>query len=138
MKLDLQDEEDHKYPIRDNKVTYSRVSKKIDVRRLKKNVWKSINNLIQVQDTKKGEEENSNDSKIHKENEPNKELKFSDIIHGISTMYSNDTLKDISTSFCFICLLHLANEHGLQITNTENYEDLVVNYEGLATAQTTT
>ena len=24
-------------------------------------------------------------------------------------------MKDISTSFCFICLLHLANERGLKI-----------------------
>lgn len=135
VKLDLQDDEDHKYPIRENKVTYSRVSKKVDVRRLKNNVWKSINNLIQEQDTKKSEEANSNDNEIHKEEETSKELKFSDIIQGISKMYSDDTLKDISTSFCFICLLHLANEHGLQITNTESYDDLVVNYEDLATAQ---
>lgn len=28
VKLDLQDDEDHKFPIRENKVTYSRVSKK--------------------------------------------------------------------------------------------------------------
>lgn len=26
-------------------------------------------------------------------------------------------LKDLSVHLCFICLLHLANEHGLQLTN---------------------
>jgi hypothetical protein len=30
-------------------------------------------------------------------------------------------MEEISTSFCFICLLHLANEQGLKIsTNTES------------------
>lgn len=135
VKLDLQDDEDHKFPIRENKVTYSRVSKKVDVRRLKKNVWRSINNLIQEHDSRKNRGQSSNDSETHTEDESTKELKFSDIIQGISKMYSDDTLKDISTSFCFICLLHLANEHGLQITHTENYNDLIVNYEDLATTQ---
>ncbi|KZP26620.1 hypothetical protein FIBSPDRAFT_854659 [Athelia psychrophila] len=26
-------------------------------------------------------------------------------------------MEEISTSFCFICLLHLANEQGLQLSN---------------------
>lgn len=33
-------------------------------------------------------------------------------------------MDDISTSFCFICLLHLANEKGLVISNTEELTDL--------------
>ncbi|CAI4055948.1 hypothetical protein SUVZ_02G0210 [Saccharomyces uvarum] len=162
VKLDLQDDEEHKFPIRDNKVTYSRVSKKVDVRRLKKNVWKSINSLIQEQDAKKEDtlpkeddedeapktdepleedeppkaDEALREGESSKEDEPRKELKFSEIIQGISKMYSDETLKDISTSFCFICLLHLANEHGLQIISTDNYDDLIVNYEDLVTVQT--
>lgn len=91
--------------------------------------------MIQEHDSRKNREQSSNDSETHTEDESTKELKFSDIIQGISKMYSDDTLKDISTSFCFICLLHLANEHGLQITHTENYNDLIVNYEDLATTQ---
>lgn len=30
-------------------------------------------------------------------------------------MYPKDKMEEISTSFCFICLLHLANEKGLSI-----------------------
>lgn len=30
-------------------------------------------------------------------------------------MYPEDKMEEISTSFCFICLLHLANEKGLRI-----------------------
>lgn len=29
-------------------------------------------------------------------------------------------MEDISTSFCFICLLHLANEQGLKLQGSSN------------------
>ena len=35
-------------------------------------------------------------------------------------------MADISTSYCFICLLHLANEKGLVISNEENFTDLTI------------
>jgi condensin complex subunit 2 len=35
-------------------------------------------------------------------------------------------MADISTSYCFICLLHLANEQGLVIENQETYENLTI------------
>jgi condensin complex subunit 2 len=35
-------------------------------------------------------------------------------------------MADLSTSYCFICVLHLANEKGLVIENTPNYENLVI------------
>ena len=35
-------------------------------------------------------------------------------------------MADISTSYCFICLLHLANEQGLVIENQEKYENLTI------------
>ena len=33
-------------------------------------------------------------------------------------------MNDISTSYCFICLLHLANEKGLMIDNEPGLEEL--------------
>ena len=35
-------------------------------------------------------------------------------------------MDDISTSFCFICLLHLANEKGLVISKTEELDELLI------------
>lgn len=35
-------------------------------------------------------------------------------------------MQDISTSFGFICLLHLANEKGLVIENVPGWTDLIV------------
>ncbi len=35
-------------------------------------------------------------------------------------------MEEISTSFCFICLLHLANEQGLKLESAVKEEDEVV------------
>lgn len=109
-------EELGKFPFTDNKVSFSRVSKKVDVKRLKDNIWSSIKILKDERRTKSSDEDIREEIK----------LKFTDIAAEISQRYTNEARKDISTSFCFICLLHLANEHGLEITSAENYEDLNV------------
>ena len=35
-------------------------------------------------------------------------------------------MADISTSYCFICLLHLANEKGLTLGNEQGLEELSI------------
>jgi condensin complex subunit 2 len=47
-------------------------------------------------------------------------------MNGLQSVYPKQALADISTSYCFICLLHLANEKGLVINNEENFEDLTI------------
>ena len=37
------------------------------------------------------------------------------MIVGLQGSYPQGKLAEISTSFCFICLLHLANERGLKL-----------------------
>lgn len=44
-----------------------------------------------------------------------KDVTFTQIVHGLQPYYPEKKLKDISVAFCFICLLHLANEEGLEI-----------------------
>ena len=41
------------------------------------------------------------------------EMRFTSMISGLQKVYPEQQMKDISTSYCFICLLHLANEKGL-------------------------
>lgn len=53
-------------------------------------------------------------------------LKFTQVINGLQTVYPERAMADISTSYCFICLLHLANEKGLIINNQEDFEDLSI------------
>jgi condensin complex subunit 2 len=53
-------------------------------------------------------------------------LKFTQVMNGLQTVYPKQAMSDISTSYCFICLLHLANEKGLIIHNQEGFEDLAI------------
>lgn len=85
------------------KMNYTKVAKRVDVKLLKENLW---NELSQVK---------------------SKPQKFSQTVSGLSNDYSPEKLKDISVPFCFICLLHLANEKNLKIES--NGGDLVVSKE---------
>jgi condensin complex subunit 2 len=60
--------------------------------------------------------------------EPKQEetLKFTEIMNNLQTVYPKPVMDDISTSFCFICLLHLANEKGLVIDNTPGLSELEI------------
>lgn len=54
------------------------------------------------------------------------ERKFTDVLKGLKNIYSEKEMADISISFCFICLLHLANEKGLIIENNESLTELKI------------
>ena len=43
---------------------------------------------------------------------------------GLQTVYPKSIMEDISTSFCFISLLHLANEKGLTINSSPDLLEL--------------
>lgn len=51
----------------------------------------------------------------HPPTDPNDARQFTQVISGLRRSYPKDKMEEISTSFCFICLLHLANERGLKI-----------------------
>ncbi|KAI9701437.1 MAG: hypothetical protein M1820_006528 [Bogoriella megaspora] len=123
--------------VRPEYVQYARVAKKVDVRRLKEELWRGI-----------GYEEASSFStalEIRKANRvfqslppqtPSKlvvapaqqaedgSLKFTDVMNNLQGVYPKQAMADISTSFCFICLLHLANEKGLVLNNEPGFTDL--------------
>lgn len=45
---------------------------------------------------------------------------------GLNTVYSQQDLADISVSYGFICLLHLANENGLLLRSVPGLLDIEV------------
>ena len=55
---------------------------------------------------------------------------FSNVIHTLPELYPENRLKELSVPFCFICLLHLANEKNLAITGTPDLSDLRVKQNG--------
>jgi condensin complex subunit 2 len=47
-------------------------------------------------------------------------------MNNLQHVYPRAQMSDITTSFGFICLLHLANEKGLVIENVDGWADLTV------------
>ena len=126
--------------LRPEYVQYARVAKKVDVRRLKEEMWKGIGFedvcsltcldqeilrykliLTYPQDVPKQVEA---PEQAPKAEDP--ALKFTSIMNGLQQVYPQQAMADISTSYCFICLLHLANEKGLTIDNQPGLEELSI------------
>lgn len=118
-------------------VNYARVAKKVDVRRLKNEMWKGMGErLIAATDFSSASQPGAVSSDAPTEPESEAEapppptpqtsspeqpsdpktdgrIRFTQIMNSLKAVYPAETLRDISTSFGFICLLHLANEQGL-------------------------
>lgn len=115
-------------------VNYARVAKKVDVRRLKTEMWKGMGErLIAATDFASASQPGavSSDAPVEPESEAeapepptpqdgsperpkdDSRLRFTHIMNSLKAVYPTETLRDISTSYGFICLLHLANEQGL-------------------------
>jgi condensin complex subunit 2 len=81
-------------------LNYARVAKKVDVKLLKENLWKNLTVL------------SSGKQKVEKP------IEFKNVMTSLDEEYPEKKRKDISVAFCFICLLHLANENELEIVPT--------------------
>lgn len=122
-------------------VNYARVAKKVDVRRLKTEMWRGMGErLIAATDftsasqpgavTNEAPSEPESEAEVPPPPTPQAEspsqtpdakdesrLRFTQIMNSLKAVYPAEMLRDISTSFGFICLLHLANEQGLVLQN---------------------
>lgn len=130
--------------LRPEYVQYARVAKKVDVRRLKEELWRGmeVKGLHSVSSPTcqliptnllTAEQENYNDpAKSSQDDNPTPKeseeapLQFTELMRDLRNVYPKPQMNDISTSFCFICLLHLANEKGLVIENTDGFGELNV------------
>ncbi|KAF2994820.1 hypothetical protein E8E13_002314 [Curvularia kusanoi] len=101
-------------------VQYARAMKQINVKKLKADLWTSMG-LESI--TAPPAPDSADESALKAVDGT---LNFTDIVNNLKPLYSQKELSDISTSYCFICTLHLANEQGLVIENTPNYENLII------------
>ncbi|KAI8846176.1 condensin complex subunit 2/barren [Chytridium lagenaria] len=92
-------------------IHYARAPKRVDVKRLKENLWTNIRPSQTPQPTPL-------------------QNKFTDVVSTLNTRYEEKDLKDISVAFCFICLLHLANERNLSIKGDVDLIDLTISVPG--------
>ncbi|PRQ52729.1 putative condensin complex subunit 2/barren [Rosa chinensis] len=91
-------------------VQYDKTSKQVDVQALKETLWAHVQETVQK--STQGEEQ---------------VVSFKQILGSFpSDCRAAPTINDISPHLCFICLLHLANEHGLKILGNTNLDDLSV------------
>ncbi|KAI9832384.1 MAG: hypothetical protein M1819_004372 [Sarea resinae] len=116
---------------------YARVAKKVDVRRLKEEMWRGIG--IDLEDLQpsppaapsqppagQAEEQEQAPAQPAPPAPSETPLKFTSVMNNLQAVYPKQTMADISTSYCFICLLHLANEKGLVLGNQEGLTELSI------------
>jgi condensin complex subunit 2 len=114
--------------IRPEFVNYAKKAKRVDVRKLKENIWKELDIVVApkvrhfsfpfiiiLTRCLKDEEEEETRGDHPPPTDPNNARQFTQVISGLRRSYPKEKMEEISTSFCFICLLHLANERGLKI-----------------------
>ncbi|KAL2834505.1 barren [Aspergillus cavernicola] len=132
-------------------VAYARVAKKVDVRRLKLEMWKGMGERL-ISEMEGGDPQSSAATNQPEEHHHEADddgpptptpmnkrprlssdledanddgtLRFTDIMNSLKSVYAPETLRDISTSYGFICLLHLANEQGLVLQNDDGSSSL--------------
>ncbi|KAF9157651.1 hypothetical protein DFQ26_008520 [Actinomortierella ambigua] len=144
--------------VKANYIGYSKTAKKVDVKRLKDNIWKEMSSQtlkrtargdVQDQEDRRkaklsrmdGDETEGAEKQVAGQDDQGaadegedeyvkKEQKFSEIIGGLHKVYPRHKLEEISVPFCFICLLHLANEKNLSISGNDNLNELIIKQEG--------
>ncbi|DBB15061.1 TPA: hypothetical protein ACH3X3_004077 [Trebouxia sp. C0006] len=89
-------------------VTYSKASKQVDVRALKETLWHS---MMPIQEASNAQD-----------------VSFQDLIADVPPVSAAGRSEDLSVHLCFICLLHLANEHGLAVKGSKALDHLVVSH----------
>ncbi|KAK1423959.1 hypothetical protein QVD17_19270 [Tagetes erecta] len=87
-------------------VEYDKTSKQVDVQALKETLWSSM-----------------------QETQETKTLSFKNLLTSFPTEKKPKaaSVDIISPHLCFICVLHLANEHGLSIIGCADLDDLTIN-----------
>ncbi|KAL4063168.1 condensin complex subunit 2/barren [Scleroderma citrinum] len=99
-------------------VNYARRAKRVDVRKLKENIWKGLDIKVPKKEDDDDDDNDEMDIDDQQLTDPSEAREFSTVISGLQRSYPKDKMEEISTSFCFICLLHLANEQGLKLQST--------------------
>jgi condensin complex subunit 2 len=106
------------------RVSHATVAKKVDVKRLKKDLWDELETATkpmpkqqQQQVDADGESMNESieDVPVEEGNEQ-KMVSFKETVHKLG---ASEAQEDVSLPFYFICMLHLANEKGLKLENGE-------------------
>lgn len=93
-------------------IHFERVAKKLDVKALKTSMWKKL--------------EDMNEEAV----EPDPTTQFTQMLKDIPDIIPKEMVPAVSVPFCFICLLHLANEKTLKLEDSTSLNELNIQVEG--------
>lgn len=101
-------------------ITYATVAKKVDVRRLKKDLWAELEEKTALVPPEEFTEKDPTDDQddIYADPPPRRESKLVSFKETVEKMDNAQSQNDVTVSFYFICCLHLANEKGLKLEST--------------------
>jgi condensin complex subunit 2 len=97
-------------------VSYATTSKRVNVSKLKKDIWSHLDASI-------GAPPAADASRDQQDSSLSSSVSFHEVMDEVAREQQQS---DVTVSFYFICLLHLANEKNLVITGCEAMDDLVV------------
>jgi condensin complex subunit 2 len=101
---------------------FSRTAKRVDVQKLKENLWSKL--VPENYDLSLHESIQEDGSILHED--MGCEKNFMEVCKELDTLYEEKPRKDISVAFCFICVLHLANENNLAIIGSDSLRELTI------------
>jgi condensin complex subunit 2 len=111
-------------------IAYATVAKKVDVRRLKQDLWAELEDKTAwsaPSDELDAVEEEKGDD-IYELELPKGEPRFVSFKETVEKMEMAQSQSDVTVSFYFICCLHLANEKGLKLDST-GLEDFMISLD---------
>ena len=114
-------------------IAYATVAKKVDVRRLKQDLWAELEDKTTWSSAPLPTEVNSVDEEkeddiYEDEGLPKAEPRFVSFKETVEKMEMAQSQHDVTVSFYFICCLHLANEKGLKLDST-GLEDFMISLD---------
>ena len=94
-------------------IAYATVSKKVDVKRLKNDLWTELESKLGDLNDGNTVDSNENGGQCPQVSRSDKKLSFQQTVQEMDKL--GQTQADVTLPFYFICLLHLANEKGLEL-----------------------
>ncbi|XP_003705028.2 condensin complex subunit 2 [Megachile rotundata] len=110
-------------------IAYSVQAKRIDMRQLKRSIWKS---LTLKTDNSAVEDVNTQNTTEREENEMNNSKCFSNIYKTLPNMLTKTNMEALSFPISFVSLLHLANEKTLRIQSLPDMSDIIVETDNVS------
>ncbi|SCZ97822.1 BZ3500_MvSof-1268-A1-R1_Chr3-3g06394 [Microbotryum saponariae] len=136
----LQDTQGQLKRVRPENINYAKRAKRVDVAKLKDSIWTELQVVsIPVKEFPTEPvyqpdliEPTADESNVSSSSKTSlKPETLVPVVDRLRKTYPKDKMEEISTSFCFICLLHLANEKGLRIQTPGSVEDEEEGDEGV-------